>query len=590
MIGNMNEEKLSAIRHSLAHLLATAVLEKYPDTKLAIGPVIENGFYYDFEFPSGVSITPEDLKEFQKRMKKLTNKEVPFVGREISLKEARGMFAGQPYKLELIDEFSKEGQTLTAYTNGDFTDLCRGGHVNNTQELNPDAFALTHIAGAYWRGDEKNKMLTRIYGLAFETREELDAHIAGLEEAKRRDHRKLGRELDLFTFSDLVGPGLPLFTPKGTAMRDAIIEKIHGLQKKFGYQNVWIPHITKKELYEKSGHWEKFGDELFKVKGASESEFVMKPMNCPHHTQIYASQPRSYRDLPIRFTEATAVYRDEQAGELLGLSRVRSITQDDGHIFCTIDQVEQEARNIISVIKEFYESLGMWGTEGSWVSLSVRDLKTPEKYLGDSKHWDMAEEILEKVAQNERIPYKRVSGEAAFYGPKLDFMFRDALGRERQLATIQLDFVMPTRFSLEYTNEQSKKETPVMIHRAIAGSLERFLAVIIEHFAGAFPLWLSPVQVKVLSISRAHKEYAAKVCAVLRESDFRVELDDSDETLGKKIRNVKLEKVPYFIVVGDQEVGGEQITVESRDRGKIGMMTVREYIRNMKEEITGKSV
>jgi len=583
----MESEKLSAIRHSLAHLLATAVLEKYPDTKLAIGPVIENGFYYDFEFPAGVSITPEDLKEFQKRMKKLTNKAIPFVGSEISPEEARRMFAGQPYKLELIDEFSKEGQTLTAYTNGDFTDLCRGGHVNNTGELNPDAFALTHIAGAYWRGDEKNKMLTRIYGLAFETREELDAHIARLEEAKRRDHRKLGRELDLFTFSDLVGPGLPLFTPKGTAMRDAIIEKIHGIQKKFGYQNVWIPHITKKELYEKSGHWEKFGDELFKVKGASESEFVMKPMNCPHHTQIYASRARSYRDLPMRFTEATAVYRDEQAGELLGLSRVRSITQDDGHIFCTIDQVEQEAGNIVSVIKEFYESLGMWGAEGSWVSLSVRDLHTPEKYLGDSKHWDMAEEILEKVAQSEGVPYKRVPGEAAFYGPKLDFMFRDALGRERQLATIQLDFVMPSRFSLEYTDEQGKKETPVMIHRAVAGSLERFLAVIIEHFAGAFPLWLSPVQVRVLSISRAHKEYAAKVCAALRERDFRVELDDSDETLGKKIRNVKLEKVPYFIVVGDQEVESEQITVESRDRGKIGVTSVEEFVRNMKEEIMG---
>ncbi|MEK7555811.1 MAG: threonine--tRNA ligase [Patescibacteria group bacterium] len=586
----MESEKLSAIRHSLAHLLATAVLEKYPDTKLAIGPVIENGFYYDFEFPSGVSISPEDLKEFQKRMKKLTNKGLPFVGREVSLKEAREIFAGQPYKLELIDEFSKEGQTLTAYTNGDFVDLCRGGHVNNTDELNADAFALTHTAGAYWRGKESNKMLTRIYGLAFETREELDAHIAALEEAKKRDHRKLGRELDLFTFSDLVGPGLPLFTPKGTAMRDAIIEKIHDIQKKFGYQNVWIPHITKKELYEKSGHWEKFGDELFKVKGVSDTEFVMKPMNCPHHTQIYASRPRSYRDLPIRFTETTAVYRDEQAGELLGLSRVRSITQDDAHIFCTIDQVEQEAGNIISVIKEFYESLGMWGTKGSWVSLSVRDPKTPEKYLGDSAHWDMAENILEKVAHNESVPCKRVSGEAAFYGPKLDFIFKDALGRERQLATIQLDFVMPGRFSLEYTDEQGKKETPVMIHRAIAGSLERFLAVIIEHFAGAFPLWLSPVQVKVLSIGAAHKEYAAKVYAMLRETDIRAELDLSDETLGKKIRNVKLEKVPYFIVIGDQEVGGEQITVESRDRGKIGITTVDEFTRNMKEETTSRNV
>ena len=581
---NNNDEKLHNIRHSLAHILAMAVLEKYPTAKLAIGPAIDNGFYYDFDFPEGVSPTPEDLKSLQKTMRKLAGKGLSFEGKEITAGEAQKIFADQPYKLELIEEFSKEGKTLTAYTSGDFTDLCKGGHTESTKEIDTKAFKLTHIAGAYWRGDEKNKMLTRIYGLAFETPEKLKEYIAMQEEAKKRDHRKLGKELDLFTFSELIGPGLPLFTPKGTMMRDLIVERIQKSQEKFGFQKVWIPHITKKELYETSGHWEKFGDELFKVKGKSDAEFVMKPMNCPHHTQIYASTPKSYRDLPVRFIEATTNYRDEQAGELLGLTRVRSLTQDDGHVFCTLEQTKQEIKNIVSVIRDFYTSLDMFKNGDYWVSLSVRDTSKIEKYLGDENNWDKAEEILEEVAKTEKLEYKTVEGEAAFYGPKLDFMFKDALGREWQLATIQLDFIMPERFGLTYKDKDGVEQTPVMIHRAIAGSLERFMGVMIEHFAGAFPVWLSPVQVWVMPIGENHKEYAREVFEKLREHDVRAELHDEDESLGKKIREAKMQKIPYFLVIGDEEVSSKTVMVESRDDGKIGSNTVDEFITHVQKD------
>jgi threonyl-tRNA synthetase len=581
---NENDEKLHNIRHSLAHLLAIAVLEKYPGTKLAIGPAIDNGFYYDFEFPEGVSPAPEDLKGLQKEMRKLAGKGLPFEGKEVSADEARKMFAGEPYKLELIDEFEKEGKTLTTYTSGDFTDLCKGGHIENSKEIDPKAFKLTHIAGAYWRGDEKNKMLTRIYGLAFENKEALDEYLQMQEEAKKRDHRKLGKELDLFTFSELIGPGLPLFTPKGTMMRDLIVERIQKLQGKFGFQKVWIPHITKKELYETSGHWGKFGDELFKVKGKQDAEFVMKPMNCPHHTQIYASTQRSYRDLPVRFMEATTNYRDEQAGELLGLTRVRSLTQDDGHVFCTIEQIKTEIKNIVSVIRDFYTSLDMFKSDDYWVSLSVRDTAEMGKYLGNNENWDKAESILEEVANEENLEYKSVEGEAAFYGPKLDFMFKDALGREWQLATIQLDFVMPERFGLTYKDKDNTEQTPVIIHRAVAGSLERFIGVMIEHFAGAFPTWLSPVQVYVIPIGENHKEYAKEVFEKLKDSNVRAELHDEDESLGKKIREAKMQKIPYFLVIGDEEVSSKTIMVESRDSGKIGTKTVDEFTEIIRNE------
>ncbi len=472
------------------------------------------------------------------------------------------------------------------YKSGDFVDLCRGGHVDNPRkELK--YFKLLSIAGAYWRGDENNKMLTRIYGTAFFTQEELDKHLELLEEAKKRDHRKLGKELDLFTFSNLVGSGLPLFTPKGTLLRDLITEKIQNIQKKFGYERVTIPHITKKDLYETSGHWDKFGDELFKVKGQSDAEFVIKPMNCPHHTQIYASRPRSYKELPIRYMESTMVYRDEQAGELLGLSRVRSITQDDAHIFCTPEQISDEIGIIVEVIKQFYTSLSMWDAESFWVSLSSRDPKTPEKYLGDSDRWDEAESILENVAKKYNLPFKQVPGEAAFYGPKLDFMFKDSMGREWQLATAQLDFVMPDRFELEYTNEDGKKERTVMIHRAVAGSLERFLSVIIEHFAGAFPLWLSPVQVHIIPVSDKHHDYANSLSEEFLQENIRTQTDFVNETVGKKIRNASTQKIPYILVIGDNEVENGILTIRKRGQEEQIKMNKTDFIEDLKNEING---
>ncbi len=578
-------ESLTNKRHTLAHLLAAAVLEKYPHAKLTLGPAIENGFYYDIDFSLGDAPNDTDLKELQKAMKKLLNKWTEFTHEKVSAEKARTVFAGNQFKLELIDEIEKKGEPITLYTCGGFTDLCRGGHCEHPkEELNPDAFKLEKIAGAYWRGDEKNPMLTRIYGLAFETKEELEAYEKQVEEAKTRDHRKLGKELDLFTFSELVGPGLPLFTPNGTLMRDLIVEKIMKIQSQYGYVKVTIPHITKSDLYKTSGHWDKFKDELFHVKGQSDTEFVMKPMNCPHHTQIYDARPRSYKELPLRFAETTMVYRDEQAGELIGLGRVRSITQDDGHVFCTVDQIDQEVENIVNVIKQFYTSLGMFAEGKFWVSLSVSDPNEPEKYLGDKENWKKAENMLEAVAKRLELPYKRVEGEAAFYGPKLDFMFKDAIGRERQLATAQLDFVMPSRFGLAYTDNEGKKQTPVMIHRAIAGSLERFMAIMIEHFAGNFPLWLCPTQIAIIPVSEAHASYAQTVANELRAAGFRVLLDTNSESMGKKIRQAKQQKLPYFIVIGDKEVESVSATIESRDTGISEVLTVKEIIAKLAAE------
>ncbi|MBL7045436.1 MAG: threonine--tRNA ligase [Parcubacteria group bacterium] len=581
-------EKLEQTRHSLSHVLAMAVLEYDPDVKMAIGPVIDTGFYYDFEFSVGKTPGEADLQKLEKEMKNILKRGFSPKCKEINEEEAKKLFKEQPYKLELIDEIISNGNKLSVYEIVGFVDLCEGPHVESSKEIDQKAFKLMSVAGAYWRGDEKNKMLTRIYGASFETTEELDAYIEQIDEAKKRDHRKLGKELDLFTFSDLVGPGLPLFTPKGTVMRNLIVEKIQNIQQKYDYKPVWIPHITKTDLYKTSGHWDKFGDELFHVKGKSNSEFVMKPMNCPHHTQIYASSPKSYKDLPVRYTETTTNYRDEQAGELLGLSRVRSITQDDGHVFCTEEQIEQEVNIIVQVVREFYDYLGMLKENKYWVSLSVRDPNTPENYLGDGKVWDNSEKILEDIAKKGGLEYKRVEGEAAFYGPKLDFMFKDAIGREWQLATIQLDFNMPERFSLEYIDKGNERKTPVMIHRAIAGSLERFMSVMIEHFAGAFPLWLSPVQVKVLPIGESHREYAKEVEDRLREEGIRVEIDGSDETLGKRIRVGKTEKVPYILVVGDKEIELRTVNVESRDSGDLGAKKLDELVADLKSEIKAK--
>jgi len=571
-------------RHTLAHLLAAAVLELYPDTQLTLGPATETGFYYDLEFSEAISDTI--LPKIEKRMKNILKQWNEFSHREVSASEAREIYEDNPYKLELINEIEERGETITLYTIGKFTDLCRGGHLDNpAKEIKPDTFKLDKIAGAYWRGDEKNTMLTRIYGFAFETKEELEAHVQMLEMAKERDHRKLGKELDLFTFSELVGPGFPLFTPRGTFMRDAIVEKIQNIQKDFGYQKVTIPHLTKPELYKTSGHYEKYGDDLFKVHGHGDAEFCIKPMNCPHHTQIYASQMRSYKDLPLRYAETTMVYRDEQAGEILGLSRVRSITQDDGHVFCRPDQVEQEIKNIISVIKEFYTSLDMLHDGKYWVSLSVRDSKTPEKYIGDAHVWDTAEATLESICKDQNLNYKRVEGEAAFYGPKIDFQFKDALGREWQLGTAQLDFQMPERFGLEYTSKEGAKETPIMIHRAIAGSLERFMALAIEHFGGHFPLWFSPDQIAVLPVNdEAHGEFASSTEKTMRDSGIRTVYMEASESLGKRIREAKTKKIPYIMVVGDNEKESGMFKLEGRENlGDLEGKTLEEILKMFKE-------
>jgi threonyl-tRNA synthetase len=580
------DQNLEYKRHTLAHLLAAAVLEKYPHAKLTLGPAIENGFYYDIDFSEGEAPGDTDLKGLQKQMKKTLNKWDEFTHEVVSADKAREVFAGNQFKTEMINELEAKGETITLYSCGGFTDLCRGGHCEHPKdEIASDAFKLDKIAGAYWRGDEKNPMLTRIYGLAFDSKEELEAYEQQMEEAKKRDHRKIGKELDLFTFSELVGPGLPLFTPNGTLMRDLIVDKIMKIQAKYGYTKVTIPHITKSDLYKTSGHWDKFEDELFHVKGQSDAEFVMKPMNCPHHTQIFDSQPRSYKELPIRYAETTMVYRDEQAGELIGLGRVRSITQDDGHVFCTVDQIEQEVENIVNVIKEFYTALGMYEEGKFWVSLSVSDPDELGDRLGDDATWTKAEQVLEDVAKRLELPYKRVEGEAAFYGPKIDFMFYDAIGRERQLGTAQLDFVMPGRFGLEYTDNEGNKQTPVMIHRAIAGSLERFMAVMIEHFAGNFPLWLSPTQVAVIPVAEAHNEYASEVAEVLRQQNFRVELNNENDSMGKKIRNAKKMKLPYFIVIGDKEVEGKTVTLESRDTGESVSLSQAELVEKLNKEM-----
>jgi threonyl-tRNA synthetase len=580
--GNPEHNLLTEKRHSLAHLLAAAVSELYPEAQLTLGPAVDNGFYYDIDFGEN-KIGDTVLPKIEKRMKRLLPTWTTFEAEKVSTEKALETYAGNPYKSELIEEIAERGEQITLYTSGKFTDLCRGGHIENMKEsIKADTFTLDRVAGAYWRGDESRPMLTRIYGLAFDTKEELDTYREKRDAAKDRDHRKIGKELDLFTFSDLVGPGLPLFTPKGTIIRDLIMDKIMGIQKSYGYQKVATPHITKPELYRTSGHWEKFGDELFKITGKSGTEMVMKPMNCPHHTQIYASQSRSYRDLPLRYMELGVVYRDEQAGELLGLSRVRSISQDDGHVFCRPDQIGEEVGIIIKVIKEFFDSLGMLEEGNYWVSLSVRDPETPEKYLGGGDVWDTAEAALESIAKEHNLDYKRVEGEAAFYGPKLDFQFYDALGRERQLGTAQLDFNMPRRFELEYTDSDGSKQTPVMIHRAVAGSLERFMAVMIEHFAGHFPLWLAPVQIALLPVNpEAHGAAAQEIAETLRGAGFRVDLYDAADSLGKRIRSIKQQKIPYQIVIGDEEIATGKLTAEGRE-DKLENLSIEELIKQFK--------
>lgn len=573
---------LNALRHTCAHLLAASVLELYPETKNAIGPAIENGFYQDFDF-GDVKISEDDLKLIENKMGEKLKTWDNFEFKEVSADQAKKDFAKNSYKLELIAEFAEGGKKITETVQGDFLDLCKGGH-SKTPKDEIKNFKLLSIAGAYWRGNEKNKMLTRIYGTAFPSQKELDEYLEKIEQAKLRDHRRLGKELDLFVFSDLVGSGLPLFTPRGTILRTQLLSFSEQLQQENGYERVFIPHITKTELYKKSGHWDKFGTELFLVKSQeTDEDFVLKPMNCPHHTQIYASRKRSYRELPVRYMETTVQYRDEKLGELLGLSRVRAITIDDSHVFCRPDQVEEEFIKILEMVKKMYAALKM----SIHIRLSFRD--DADKYLGDKKHWQDAQETLENIANKLNLAYTIAEGEAAFYGPKIDVMVTDSLGRQWQCATQQLDFVQPARFGLTYTDADGIEKTPFMIHKAILGSIERFLSVYIEHTAGNFPVWLAPTQVAVIPISEKHNDYAAKIYQQLKESGVRVEMDLRNDKMQGKIRDAQKLKIPYMIVLGDKEIEANTVTVRTREgENKLGIK-VEKFLGELMEKIKNKS-
>jgi len=575
----MEQDQLDNVRHSLAHLLAMAVRAHDKDVKLGIGPTIENGFYYDFEFSEGKAPSPDDLKKFEKEMRSLVKKGLSFSGKEISPGEAKEMFASEPYKLELVEEFEKEGKTLTAYTSGDFTDLCRGGHVENTKEINPDGFALTHIAGAYWRGDEKNKMLTRIYGVAFNTKEDLEKYLADREEAKLRDHKKLGKELDLFTFSDVVGKGLPLWTEKGTAIRRVLERFVVDEEIRRGYKHVITPDIASIDLYKKSGHYPYYKDSMYSPITIDDEQFMLRPMSCPHHYELYLRKPHSYKELPVRLAEVAKLYRYEQSGELSGLIRARSFSLADSHIICADNaQAKEEIAGAIDLIEYMAGVFGLELGKNYWYRLSLGDRSNEEKYCKDDAAWDASEKILREVLEERGCAYIEATGEAAFYGPKIDIQMRNVNGKEDTAFTVQYDFVGPERFNLTYTDFQNKEKQCVVIHRSSIGAIERSVAFLIEHYGGAFPAWLAPVQVKILPIGEAHKEYAQKVLAELVNAGIRAELDDSGETLGKKIRTAKLEKVPYFTVLGNNECTEKNVMLESREDGKIGAKTIDELI------------
>lgn len=581
---------LETMRHSLSHIMAAAVKNLYSGTtttvKFGVGPAVENGFYYDIDFGEA-KVTEDDLKKIEKEMHRIVNRAEKFVCREASREEALewAKANGQDYKAELIAEIP-EGEKITFYAMGGFEDLCRGPHVEDTSKVG--AFKLMRISGAYWKGDEKREQMSRIYGAAFETQEELDAYLARLEEAKKRDHRKLGKELDLFCFSDLVGQGLPLFSPRGTVLRDKLADYSLSLRGREGFEKVWTPHITKTDLYKASGHYAKFGDELFMVHSQVNGEqFALKPMNCPHHAQIFASRPRTYRDMPVRYMEATTDYRDEKTGELGGLSRVRCLTQDDSHVFCRNEQIKGEVERLVGIVRELYSLVGMSKLRAR---LSYRN--DEDKYLGDKELWKMAQEQIKQAAIDNNLEYFEAEGEAAFYGPKIDFMAEDAMGREHQLATIQLDFVQPERFGLTYVNEKGEKERPVMIHHATLGSIERFMSVFIEHTAGWFPFWCAPEQIRILTINDAVEDYVAKIEAILkditleaplRHNDIRYRVDRRNESLGKKIREATKMKIPCILIVGSKDVEAETVSVrlhESEDTVKLADLA--EYIKNLK--------
>ena len=568
-----DQEGKSTLWHSSAHLMAEALEFYFPGIKLAIGPPVTNGFYYDIDFENH-SISEKDLEKIEAKMKELVKQKLQFIRKEVSKKEAIAYFEekGDPYKLELLSEL--EDGTITFYTQGNFTDLCRGPHIPDTGFIK--AVKLTAIAGAYWRGDEKNKQLTRIYGITFPKQSELEEYLLKVEEAKRRDHRKLGKELELFTFSQKVGQGLPLWLPKGADLRERLENFLKKAQKKAGYQQVITPHIGNKELYVCSGHYEKYGADSFQpIKTPDPNEeFYLKPMNCPHHCEIFKSKPRSYKELPARFAEFGTVYRYEQSGELHGLTRVRGFTQDDAHIFCTQEQVKEEFKNVIDIVLYVLKTLDFQNFKAQ---ISLRHKEDRSKYIGSEENWVKAEQAIIEAAAEKNLSTVVAYGEAAFYGPKLDFMVQDAIGREWQLGTIQVDYNLPERFELEYVGADNQKHRPVMIHRAPFGSMERFVAVLLEHCAGDFPLWLSSEQFAILPISEKFNDYAEKLSELLNISDIRGFVDDRNEKIGKKIRDAEIAKVPFMLIVGEKEVELNQVSVRQRGEGDKGSMTAEAF-------------
>lgn len=574
----------STFWHSSAHLMAEALQELYPDVKFAIGPPIENGFYYDIDLGDR-KLTDAELPVIEKKMKELAKGKERFSRKEVSKQDALAYFRekNDPYKLELIDGL--EDGHITFYTQGDFTDLCRGPHIPHTGFIK--AVKLTNIAGAYWRGDEKNKMLTRIYGITFPAAKELEDYLALLEEAKKRDHRKLGKELQLFAFSEKVGAGLPLWLPKGAMLRNRLQEFLQNAQIESGYLPVMTPHIGNVNLYKTSGHYEKYGKDSFQpIKTPHEGEeFLLKPMNCPHHCEIYKASPKSYRDLPVRLAEFGTVYRYEQAGELHGLTRVRGFTQDDAHLFCRPDQVKDEFKKVIDLVLYVFNAFGF---KDYTAQVSLRDKSNTQKYIGTEENWDIAEEAIREAAAEKGLKTIEVEGEAAFYGPKLDFMVKDALGRSWQLGTIQVDYNLPERFDLEYIDSDNTRKRPVMIHRAPFGSMERFVAVLLEHCGGNLPLWLAPVQAKILPISDKFQDYAEAVQQQLKAQGIRAEIDDRNEKIGRKIRDTELQKVPYMLVVGEKEQEQQAVSVRRHGQGDLGASSVTGFAEKVQQEVAAK--
>lgn len=571
-----------AFWHSSAHLLAEAIEQLYPGTKFGIGPAIEQGFYYDIELPDNKVLTENDLPAIEQKMKELAQRKEPIVRKNVSKAEALDFFTKKNdyLKLELINEL--EDGTISIYTQGSFTDLCRGPHLPNTGYIK--AIKLLNIAGAYWRGNEKNKQLTRVYGISFPKQKLLDEYLLMLEEAKKRDHRKIGKELELFMFSQSVGSGLPIWLPKGAQLRERLENFLKKIQKQYGYQQVITPHIGQKELYITSGHYVKYGKDSFQpIRTPQENEeFLLKPMNCPHHCEIYKSKPRSYKDLPLRLAEFGTVYRYEQSGELHGLTRVRGFTQDDAHIFCRPDQLKEEFVKVIDIVLYIFKTLNF---KEYTAQISLRDPNDKEKYIGSDENWEKAEKAIIEAANERGLKTTIEIGEAAFYGPKLDFMVKDALGRKWQLGTIQVDYNLPERFELEYVGEDNQKHRPVMIHRAPFGSMERFVAVLIEHTAGKFPLWLAPDQAVILPISEKFNHYAQKVENLLNNYDIRVFVDDRNEKIGKKIRDNELKRIPYLLIVGEKEEQNNTISVRKQGEGDKGSMTIKEFVDLIQNEI-----